>query len=61
MPYNWAAKNDSTYSLIWDHAQWISERIRAGAQHLSILRLLELVQLGFERQFMPKGPSKIWF
>jgi hypothetical protein len=61
MPYNWAATNDSTYSVIHDHAQWILERIRAGANQLSLLRLLELVQLGVERHFMTRGPSKIWF
>jgi hypothetical protein len=61
MPYNWAATNDSTYTVIQDHAKWIVDRIRAGANQLSILRLLQLAQLGFERQFMPRGPSKIWF
>jgi len=61
MPYHWAAINDSTYSLILDHAQWIIDRIKSGTRKLSLVRILDLIVLAVERQLMYRGETKIWF
>ena len=61
MPYEWATDTGSKSSVITNHAQWIIDRVSAGARQLNLERLVSLLMLGIERQLMTKTKGKIWF